>query len=61
MTAISIICAAVLAWYLFRAIQTDRWRQGREQVWVRRDCGYADTPQGREAAEFDQWAKEMGR
>ena len=56
---IAVLSALVLAWYLWRAIKADRMRSGRKLVWERRDCGYADTPQGLEAAEFEQWSKEM--
>lgn len=36
----------------------DRIRRYRMRVWERRDY-YTDTPQGREAAAFEAWEKEL--
>lgn len=59
MTLIAVMSGLVLLWYFLRAVERDQVRRGRDEVWARRDCGYADTPQGRELNSFRQWSREM--
>lgn len=65
MTLVAVVSGLALVWFLYTAVKADRVQQDlmrayRNQVWERRDY-YADTPQGREDASFQQWAREMGR